>query len=58
MILPEDCYFITNPLMRTQSETHAWVNDSVFVGKMVSMQLGNAAGKPLYVKYVVYRVEM
>lgn len=57
LITSEDCYFITAPLIRTQSESYGWLNSSVMVGKMVSVQPVNENGKPLYVTYDVYRVE-
>lgn len=57
LITSEDCYFITNPLIRTQSESYGWLNSSVLIGKMVSVQPVNENGKPLYVTYDVYQVE-
>mgnify|MGYP005678170063 CR=1 FL=1 len=56
LITSEDCYFITNPLIRTQSESYGWFNSTVLVGKMVSLQPVNENDKPLYVTYDVYQV--
>lgn len=57
LITSEDCYFITNPLVRTESESYAWMNARVFVGKMASAQPVNNEGKPSYVTYDVYQIE-
>ncbi len=56
LIASEDCYFITNPLIRTQSESYGWFNSTVLVGKMVSLQPVNENDKPLYVTNDVYQV--
>ena len=57
LITSEDCYFITNPLVRTESESYAWMNARVFIGKMGSAQAVNNEGKPSYVTYDVYQIE-
>jgi hypothetical protein len=45
----DDAYFIASPTMRTTSKKYAWVNDAVFVNKMVERT-------PTYVKYDTYMV--
>lgn len=57
LITPEDARFITNPLVRTDSERYGWMNSTVFIGKMVEVQPANDTNKPLYVRYDVYAVE-
>lgn len=51
-----DWYFMTAPTMRSMSEKYAWVNDRVFIEKMVAVQ-PSAEGKQSFVRYDVYAVE-
>lgn len=37
---PEDCYFITAPLVQTSAPRYAWLNHVQCVGRMVELQLG------------------
>lgn len=51
LVTANDAYFIENPTMRTRSKKYAWVNDAVFVEKMVEW-----GPKGSYVRFDAYMV--
>jgi len=48
----KDHYFVTAPTLETASEKYAWLNQAQFVGKVVSVKLGEGS----FVKYDIYAV--
>jgi glycine dehydrogenase len=49
-------YFINSPTITTESEKYGWMNDVVFINKVVEVQLNN--DKKMYVRYDTYQVVM
>ena len=49
-------YFINSPTITTESEKYGWMNDVVFINKVVEAQLNN--DKKMYVRYDTYQVVM
>jgi hypothetical protein len=51
LVTANDAYFITSPAMQTTSKKYAWMNDAVFVNKMVEIGPNGS-----YIKYDTYMV--
>ena len=51
-----DAYFITSQTMHTASDKYAWMNDAVFVGKMIALQGANDEDQQAFVRYDIYKV--
>ena len=51
----KDFYFVTNPLIMTNSTVHSWINDTVFIGVMNELKdmTENEKG---FVRYDIFRV--
>ena len=51
----KDVYFVTNPLIMTNSKAHSWINESVFIGVMNESKFmtENDTG---FVRYDIFRV--
>ena len=49
-------YFINSPTITTESKKYSWMNDVVFINKVVEVQLNN--DKKMYVRYNTYQVVM
>ena len=49
-------YFINSPTITTESKKYEWMNDVVFINKVVEVQLNN--DKKMYVRYDTYQVVM
>lgn len=49
-------YFINSPTITTESEKYGWMNNVVFINKVVEVQLNN--DKKMYVRYDTYQVVM
>ena len=53
-VLGDEMYFVLSILMETNSSDYAWVNDTIFVGRMTEMV--NPADASGMIAYDVYRV--
>ena len=49
-------YFINSPTITTESKKYEWMNDVIFINKVVEVQLNN--DKKMYVRYDTYQVVM
>ncbi len=54
-VLGSDLYFFTNPIMETNSEKYAWVNDAIFIGSMQELKFATP-DEPGFIAYEIYRV--
>lgn len=50
---PDDLYFVTAPVFETASETYAWLNDIVTIGKIVASKDGEGG----FVTYDIFEVK-
>ena len=50
-----DIYFVTNPLIMTNSTVHSWINDTVFIGVMNELKVMTENEKG-FVRYDIFRV--
>ena len=50
-----DIYFVTNPLIMTNSTVHIWINDTVFIGVMNELKVMTENEKG-FVRYDIFRV--
>ena len=51
----KDIYFVTNPMIMTNSTTHSWINDTVFIGVMNELKMPTENEKG-FVRYDIFRV--
>ena len=51
----KDIYFVTNPLIMTNSTVHSWINDTVFIGVMNELKVMTENEKG-FVRYDIFRV--
>ena len=51
-----DAIWITTPQFQTTSEKYSWMNDYMFVGRVMELQMPNENGKEPYVKYAWFKV--
>ena len=49
-----DIYFVTNPLIMTNSTVHIWINDTVFIGVMNELKVMTENEKG-FVRYDIFR---
>jgi hypothetical protein len=54
-VLGSDLYFFTNPVMETNSEKYAWVNDTIFIGSMQELRFATPEKLGIIV-YEIYKV--
>ena len=51
-----DATWSTAPQFQTTSEKYSWMNDYMFIGRVMELQMPNENGKEPYVKYAWFKV--
>ena len=56
LINNNDATWSTAPQFQTTSEKYSWMNDYMFIGRVMELQMPNENGKEPYVKYAWFKV--